>query len=342
MIVYSDKFLLHDMPSHPENCKRLKYAMEFLKKKNVAEKIKIKEPQEASEEELLLVHDKEHIKFIKAASSGGGTVMGDTYITPYTYDVAKLAAGAGISCVNSPEKNCFALIRPPGHHATSSSAMGFCIFNNAAVAATTAIKKGAKKVAIVDIDLHHGNGTQEIFYESSEVLYCSLHQSPLYPGTGLLNETGAGEGEGFTVNFPLPPGTANQSYLKAFNEIFIPVIREFDPDRIIVSAGFDAHYMDFLGELKLSTSCYFGIAKALKMLDKKLIYLLEGGYNLESLANSIYASMLPLFGIGDEKSLKELNFDEEQKEDVKITSIAELRIEKAKEILKEYWSSLAD
>jgi len=337
MIIYSDKFLLHDMPSHLENSKRLKHAMEFLKKKKVAEKIKIKEPKEASEEELLLVHKKEHIKFIKAVSAEGGSVMGDTYITPYTYDVAKLAAGAGITCINSPEKNCFALVRPPGHHATSNAAMGFCIFNNATIAAASAIKKGAKKVAIVDIDLHHGNGTQEIFYESSEVLYCSLHQSPLYPGTGLLNETGTGEGEGFTVNFPLPPGTANKSYLKAFNEIFIPVINEFDPDVIIVSAGFDAHYMDFLGELKLSASCYFEIAKALKALDKKLVYLLEGGYNLESLANSIYASMLPLFSIGDAKSIKMLNFDEEQEEDEKITSIVELRIEKSKEILGKYW-----
>jgi len=342
MIIYSDKFLLHDMPSHPENSKRLKHTLEFLKKKNAAEKVKMKEPQEASEQELLLVHKKEHVKFIKAVSSEGGSVMGDTYITPYTYEAAKLAAGAGITCINSPEKNCFALVRPPGHHATSNAAMGFCIFNNAAIAAKYAIKKGMEKVAIVDIDLHHGNGTQEIFYESSEVLYCSLHQSPLYPGTGMQNEIGAGEGEGFTVNFPLPASTANKSYLKAFSEVFIPVLKEFNPSAIIVSAGFDAHYMDFLGELKLSTSCYFEIAKALKMLDKKLIYLLEGGYNLESLANSIYATMLPLFALGNEKNLKELNFDEEQEEDEKITSIVELRIEKAKEILKEYWSNIAD
>ena len=340
MIVYSDKFLLHDMQSHVENAKRLKVILSFLEEKRILKKIKIIEPEEAGEEQITKVHTEEHLKFVKAISEEGGMVFGDTYVTPYTYEVAKLAAGAAIKCV-SLAKPCFALLRPPGHHASSNSLAGFCIFNNAAIAANFALEKGYKKIAIFDFDLHHGNGTQDIFYESDNVLYCSTHEENIYPGTGYINEIGAKRGEGFNINFPMPANTGEKSYLKAFSKVIIPVIKQFKPELIIVSAGYDAHYLDFLGSLNLRSLTYYRIAEELKKINKNIIFLLEGGYNYESLSESVYASMLALFSekTGKEKSLEELKNLKHNKEieSENTDKIIEKRIEEVRNILKDYW-----
>lgn len=336
MIFYSDDFLLHDMQSHVENSGRLKSILNFLREKNILEKIEIKEPEEADEEQIIRVHTKEHLKFVKAISDEGGMVFGDTYVMPHTYKVAKLAAGAAVGCV-AINKPCFALLRPPGHHATRNNLGGFCIFNNAAIAATFALEKGYKKIAVVDFDLHHGNGTQEIFYENDKVLYCSTHEEGIYPGTGYLSEIGAYNAEGFNINFPLPANTGEEAYLRAFNEVIIPVLKQFRPELIIASAGYDAHYLDFLGSINLRSSTYYKIVNELKKINKKIILLLEGGYNPESLSESVYASMLALFS----EKLKETE-PENLKFNKKIESnnaskIIERRIEELKKILKDYW-----
>jgi len=301
-IVYDDSFLLHDHPGHPETAARLRAITERLASDPALRALPASPAVDAEPDMLRAVHTDRHIMDVElAARSGGGWLDGDTYCTAVSYDVALRAAGAAIQATDvvmrGTSRAAFGLVRPPGHHATPSQAMGFCLFNNVAIAARAAQRlHGAGRVAIVDIDVHHGNGTQDVFYEDPSVLFCSLHQWPLYPGTGASGETGSGAGVGTTVNVPLPPGTDGERWQHAFEARVVPALRAHQPDLIVVSAGYDAHAADPLAELQLSTDTYAQVAARLATLAGELcggrtVWLLEGGYDLDALASSVGASL---------------------------------------------------
>jgi len=284
-IIYSSKYLLHNNTAHPENASRLTAIMELLKKMPFYEKLQFEEPFLATEKEISKVHSEEMIEAAKHI----GWLDADTYTNEYSYEVAKLAAGGAIrACQLVIEKggNAFALIRPPGHHATRHHSMGFCLFNNVAIAANWLAEKGMK-ILIFDHDVHHGNGTQDIFYESNKVMYQSFHLYPHYPGTGRIEEVGSGDGEGYTINAPLPHGTGEECIEELLDEIMIPIAKQFSPDFIIISAGFDSHHADYLGGLRLSVNFYGKIMEKLKEVQSKIVCCLEGGYNLEYLPKGV-------------------------------------------------------
>jgi acetoin utilization deacetylase AcuC-like enzyme len=305
MIVYSEKYKEHDQEYHPENNQRLLRIMRHLTRMDVFEEVPLFEPRYAGREDLLRAHSLEHVENIRRLCESGDTNIGmDTYITFNSYETARLSAGGVLTCVDKffeGYRHSFALTRPPGHHAERNKAMGFCLFNNAAIAARyAAAEYGVDRVVILDFDVHHGNGTQDIFYSDPGVFYISLHQFPHYPGTGSIDETGSGRGAGLTLNIPLPPKTRDRSFLKAIDEVVIPAIRRYKPGLVIVSAGYDAHHSDPLGGLELSHSCYYEVSRRLMDNTPGLIYALEGGYNLNSLPESVYASMMPLFDLRGE------------------------------------------
>ncbi|RMF89174.1 MAG: histone deacetylase [Methanobacteriota archaeon] len=331
MIVYSDGFLKHHMDGHPENRERLRAIKGFLQEMGVFETLPLVEPQAAGKKDILLVHSKRHLEEMKATSGLSSPVYGDTYFTGETYRAALLAAGGVLTALNSSADTGFALVRPPGHHATRDRAMGFCIFNNVAVGAAYAREKGYKKAAILDFDLHHGNGTQEIFYED-RVLYISLHQWPHYPGTGSLDELGAGEGMGYTINIPLPAGTGDESYGLALDEIVFPVLEDFGPELLLVSAGYDAHFSDPLGGLQLSTETYLRISEDVKGLAKKSVFSLEGGYNLLWLPRCVHASLQGLYGLEGEERVQA------PEESRTASDIVRSRIRSLRDALSPYWS----
>lgn len=336
MIVYSEKYLEHSLELHPENSMRLKAVVELLTRKSVFEKIPLVKPARAEREDILRVHIEEHYDLIKRISEkGGGSIDADTYVTEKSFETAMLAAGGVMSCIDGcmeGYEHSFALVRPPGHHAESNRAMGFCLFNNAAVGAKYAMDEyGMKKIFILDWDVHHGNGTQEIFYSSPEVLYVSLHQHPLYPGTGHVDEVGSGNGAGYNINIPLPPGTCDSSYLEAFDGIVMPVLRQFDPELVIVSAGYDAHHDDPLGGMNLSSSCYYEMTKRLAGASKKIVLALEGGYDLTALAKSVFATLAALF------DLEKGELERFSPENEKVTKYAESKIRAVKNNISRYW-----
>jgi len=305
-IIYDERCLLHKASfSHPENPSRVISIVDHLKKHSIWEEVKIYQPEEASEGIILLAHTKNYYNFVKNAIESGIEMLDpDTYAVQDSWLAAHLAAGSakmGVDLVMNKSSNfIFSLMRPPGHHAESGEAMGFCIFNNAAVAALyAATKYKIERIAIIDWDVHHGNGTQEIFYDSSKVYFISLHQFPLYPGTGKANERGIGEGEGYTLNFPLPAGTKGDVYLKIFEEKIIGELKNYDPELILISAGFDAHKDDPLANMNLTEQDFgrmTGILKefSLQKRDKiiPIISFLEGGYNLTALPRSVLEHLL--------------------------------------------------
>ena len=330
LIVYSDRFLEHDQFNHPENSERLVSIMRTLRKSKTFEKLNIISPQPLDEKDILEVHSEEMIKKIRELSETGGWIDPDTYVCLGSYDIARLAAGGVVmlasKIISGEDENGFALVRPPGHHATKNRSMGFCLLNNVALAAYSISKKN-KRVLIFDHDVHHGNGTQDIFYESGKVMYQSFHLSPHYPGTGDIDEIGEGDGEGYTINLPLPRGAGERTILEVMDEVFIPVAEEFKPDLIIVSAGFDSHYQDMLGGLRLSAESFYNIICKLKSVQPRIICSLEGGYNLEKLGMLVLSEILAMSG-------KELDYREKVEE----TVYAKDRIDELKKILKEYWS----
>jgi acetoin utilization deacetylase AcuC-like enzyme len=254
-----------------------------------------------------LVHESDHIQLVQdiCASGGGFLDLGDTVVSPESFEVALLAVGGTIEAVDlvmaGKFQNAFALVRPPGHHAGPYYAMGFCIFNNTAIAATHLLSHfNLERILILDVDAHHGNGTQEIFYGSDRVLYVSLHQDPMeFPGTGFVDEVGEGKGLGYTVNVPFPFRINDQIYLKAFDQIVVPIIQQYKPQFILASTGFDNHYTDPVANLSLSTLGYGKIfGKILELASKfcagRLVAILEGGYSLRFLgrmAVSVIARM---------------------------------------------------
>jgi acetoin utilization deacetylase AcuC-like enzyme len=233
----------------------------------------------------------------------------DTAMSPGSYEAALLAAGAGAVAVEEVmagrASNAFALVRPPGHHAERARAMGFCLFNNVAIAAEIALRHGAKKVLILDWDVHYGNGTQSTFWDRRDVLYLSSHQWPYYPGTGAPTDVGAGEGRGFTVNCALPAGRTDADYGAVFHEIFLPIGLAYAPDLLIVSAGFDPHQNDPLGGMEVTERGFAAMAARVKELAEqvcggRLVLMLEGGYDLRGLALSVHACAEVLAGRRDD------------------------------------------
>jgi acetoin utilization deacetylase AcuC-like enzyme len=277
--ITGDIFYKHDCRGHPESQVRLRQALE-----RIPRGIDWEDLEPAEVRELSRVHDPGYIKRIEDVSrscpEGRCCFLDrDTYVTHDSYDVARYAAGGAIQAsfhalANEP---CFAFIRPPGHHAGRASAMGFCLFNNAAVAASAVLTRIAR-VAIIDWDVHHGNGTQEIFYESGKVLYCSVHQSSWFPGTGYPDEIGIGEGEGLTVNAPLPPGSSIEEYRRVFVQEFVPAVVSFDPSLLIISSGQDCLWDDPLGAMELRPEDFGELVQIILGTGIPLAFVLEGGY----------------------------------------------------------------
>ena len=288
-------------PYHPERTARLRAVHHGVQDAGVP--IRSLSPPEAGRELLELVHTPAYLDAVQRfCEAGGGHLDPDTVVVPTSWEAALRAAGSGPAAVTemsaSPDlKLAFLALRPPGHHATSNRAMGFCLINNVAVTAGLLESQGAR-VAIVDWDVHHGNGTQEIFYKRPNVLYVSLHQYPFYPYEGVTDEVGEGAGLGATINIPVPAGTAGDAYRMAWDEIVCPILTQFDPDWILVSAGYDAHAEDPLAELRLQSNDYGWMAGRLGGIPgrKPVLLFLEGGYHLPALTTSVTASLRGFFG----------------------------------------------
>ncbi len=305
--VYDPRFLEHTLAGHPENRHRLESILQVLTERSVLERLTSIPPQPISEDRLQGVHTPAHIARVRqVAERGGGHLDADTYVTRHSYDAALLAAGGLLGLVEAvlagKVDNGFALVRPPGHHATRSRGMGFCLFNNVALAAHFARKeKGLERVLIVDFDVHHGNGTQDIFYQDPTVLFFSIHQYPFYPGTGWIAETGQGAGKGYTVNVPLPPGVGDAGYAAIFEQILWPLAERFHPQLILVSAGYDAHWDDPLAMMLLSVPGYAHLAQELvamasHLCQGRVVFTLEGGYHLQALAYGVLNTLYALLG----------------------------------------------
>jgi len=297
--VYHPDYLKHaSFYDHPENPERLNAITGHLKEEGLWDKLEHIDPTPAAIKWIEEIHARNYIDYVKTACEKGITNLdGDTYIASKSYDVALLAAGGVLSAIDrvmdKKVDNAFCAVRPPGHHAEKNAGMGFCIFNNVAIGARYLQKQyEIQRVAIIDWDVHHGNGTQNSFYDDDSVLYISLHQFPHYPGTGNRYESGTGKGEGFTLNFTMPSGSGDEEYLKAFETDLIPALHNFEPQFIIISAGFDAHINDPLSGIALTDNAYELMSEMLLNAAKKnsegrLISVLEGGYNLSVLGKTI-------------------------------------------------------
>ncbi|MHB8604443.1 MAG: histone deacetylase family protein [Thermoplasmatota archaeon] len=296
------RFLEHDpgVP-HPEIAERLRAIDRGLEETGLAKRVKHARPTPASVELIRQVHTADHVALLESlAAAGGGAVDAETVMSRGSWDAIRLAAGAARDAARLALSGepAFALARPPGHHATASKAMGFCFVNNVAVAADWAIREGgARRVAIFDHDVHHGNGTQDIFWRRADVLYVSIHQSPLYPGTGWVEDIGEGDGRGFTANFPVWPGTGESGYARVVDTLVVPILREFAPDLLLVSAGYDCHFLDPLANLRLGAEFFHPLYAKLSQVTPRVAAVLEGGYNLDGLSRSVASSVASLAGL---------------------------------------------
>jgi acetoin utilization deacetylase AcuC-like enzyme len=297
----------HTLHGHPENASRLHAIWHRLEDACVLADLTALEPMEATQSQLEAVHQRSYLDTL--AEPRTRTVMldhSDTYLLPESYQIARLAAGGVIRAVDAvlhgEVDNGLAVIRPPGHHATPQWGMGFCILSNVAIATRYAQSAfGLERIMIVDYDVHHGNGTQDIFYDDPDVLFISTHQYPFYPGTGALDETGIGAGEGYTINLPLSAGVSDAGYAQLYEEIVWPAARRFEPQLIMVSAGFDAHWADPLAMMSLTLSGYAHlsrelVAMAAELCQGRVVFALEGGYNLDVLGNGVLNICYALLG----------------------------------------------
>ena len=297
-IVYHPDFLIHNQNGHPERKERLQALLTQLHNENLFEKLVQLEPMPAGSEEVGKVHSLDQIARIRSLCKLQKTQLdADTYLVPQSYDVALLSVGAALTAMRSVMDGklnvCFSLGRPPGHHAEPHLSMGFCLFNNIAIAARLAQEEyGLKRILILDWDVHHGNGTQKAFYHQDNVLFISVHQSPAYPGTGHIYETGAGAGTGYNVNIPLPPGSGDAEYSRAFMEIVRPLAERYQPELVMISAGQDGYHGDPLATMALSYRGFADMARhAKEIADRsaggKIVLTLEGGYHLRGQAEAV-------------------------------------------------------
>lgn len=297
----------HNSSGHPENVERFRH-FDRLESAPFADRLLRLEARSALEEELHGVHPDAYLRALRdAISRGPGYIdYAPTYVTPASYKAALAAAGGTLQVVEAVARGeasaGFALVRPPGHHATPTRAMGFCLVNNIAVAARRVQQLGFRRVMIIDFDVHHGNGTQAVFESDPDVLYLSTHQSGIYPGTGYLNETGIAEGAGTVINLPLPAGAGDRAFAEIFDRVVGPAAERFRPRFLLASAGFDAHWADPLAELQLSCSGYYHLGLALadlarRLAEGKLVFVLEGGYDPEALAGSVLGVLAAVAGL---------------------------------------------
>ena len=299
VLISSKRFVDHVTPAgHPERPERAQMlaAVAAGFKEQGGEVI---EPRSATDEDLLRVHTQEHVAAIAATRGKATMIDEDTFTSPDSDDIARLAAGAVLTGVDRvldgpPGSRALALVRPPGHHAEADRAMGFCLYSNIAVGAAYARSRGCARVAIVDYDVHHGNGTQWIFYEDPTVLFVSSHQYPFYPGTGAASEKGRGAGLGFTLNLPLDAGAKDAEIERKYAGQVIPAVRSFKPQLLMISAGFDAHEMDPLGQLRMTTEGFGRLTKTLitladEVCEGRVVLVTEGGYDLQALSDSLKA-----------------------------------------------------
>ena len=308
-LAYSEAFLRHDTgPRHPERADRLRAMVGRLQEGGLWRQLAVWEPAPCEESTLELVHTPDHVRIMRSfIARGGGHIDADTVVSAGSWEAALRAAGGLVEAVQAVSEgrldNAACLVRPPGHHATPDQAMGFCIFNNVAIAAACLLEqRRAERVAILDYDVHHGNGTQDAFYARSDVLYISTHQYPLYPGTGRWTETGEGAGAGSTLNLSLPPGSGDEVFAAALQRIVEPAVRRYRPDFLLVSLGFDAFWADPLASLRLSIGG--GYAPLLRsardlageLCGGRLVVGLEGGYVLDALAYGAEAVCHVLLG----------------------------------------------
>ncbi len=306
--VYDPVFLDHDTGTHPENASRMTATMALLEEARLPGALRRIAARAATADELTLVHDPRYVDAVRrAAEQGGGWADPDTLITPRSFDVAAMVVGGTLNALDvvlaGEVRSAYCLVRPPGHHAGPAQAMGFCLFNHVAVAAAYArARHGLARVAIVDFDVHHGNGTQDAFYADPGVLYISTHEFPFYPGTGAATETGDGDARGATINIPMPHGSGDAEHTEAFRRIVVPALARYRPELILVSAGFDAHFADDIALQQLSVDGYGAlVSMVLEAADLlcggRVVMAQEGGYHLVALPWCVRRSIELLAGV---------------------------------------------
>lgn len=293
--IFDEIFLRHETPKwHPECRERLDVILEALKGSELWNRLEHERPRKARPEELASVHTARHVEKMRSTT---GYADPDTFVSPNSYEAAQYAAGAVLKAVelisDGELERAFCAVRPPGHHAEANRAMGFCIFNNIAVGARGAQARGMERVFIADFDVHHGNGTQSIFYDDPGVFFFSTHQYPFYPGTGAESEKGAGKGEGTTFNIPIAAGSGQREYLRAYRDMLPGLIGDFKPDILLVSAGYDIYVNDPLGGMNVTKDALRAIVRAILEASAGVpsVFVLEGGYDLDSLGELVLISL---------------------------------------------------
>jgi acetoin utilization deacetylase AcuC-like enzyme len=332
-VIYHPDYLKHDTGSHPESPGRLIAIMDMLNKNGFFEDHLLVTPEPADIPMIQTVHNSDYINKVEEHCHAEIPLDSDTFVSKESFNAALLAAGGAVRSVDEVIEGgmSFALVRPPGHHAEPNHAKGFCLFNNLAIAAKHAQSLGMERILVVDWDVHHGNGTQGMFYSDPSVLYFSIHQYPWFPGTGWMDEVGEGEGMGYSVNVPLLPGANDIDYLYILKKVLMPVALQFKPDIILVSAGQDAHAYDPLGDMELTSAGFGNMAAVVREIAdvtcKRTAFLLEGGYNLHALANSVFEI---LRAFEDKRSIPFPDRNE-------VSKVVLERLKKVMDVQKKWW-----